>query len=151
MRYAKLIKNDIVNIDKGIAVSYWSQGCVHRCKGCHNPGTWSYEGGIEIEREALIGEILAAISASGIKRNFSVLGGEPLDTTNREDTLYIIKKVREIYPEIRIFLWTGYELNEIDKTTLKNIDVIITGRYIEELRDITLPLRGSKNQQIIEL
>ncbi len=151
MRYAKLIKNDIVNTDGGIAVSLWTQGCGHRCKGCHNPGTWSYNGGIEIEREALVEEILEAIPARGISRNFSVLGGEPLDPVNIDDTLYIIKEVRKVYPDIRILLWTGYELEDFERDVLRDIDVIITGKYIEELRDISLPLRGSSNQKIIEL
>ena len=67
-----------------------------------------------------------------------------------------MKKVRQTYPTIKIFIWTGYELEELQKEgdeticeILKNIDVLITGRFILEQRDITLPLRGSRNQKIL--
>ena len=77
MRYAGLIKNDIVDCDDGICVSLWLQGCPHRCKGCHNPETWDFNGGTEIPIEELIKEIIKSINENGVERNFSVLGVEP--------------------------------------------------------------------------
>ena len=101
-------------------------------------------------------DILKAISKNGIQRNFSMLGGEPLCPENRAFVCNLIKKVRETYPTIKIFVWTGYELEELraenDKAIneiLENINVLITGRFILEQRDITLPLRGSRNQKIL--
>ena len=67
MRYAGIKYNDIVDGD-GVCVSLWMQGCPHRCKGCHNPETWSFDGGIEIPRWKLTSDIIEAI-----KKNFQIL------------------------------------------------------------------------------
>lgn len=150
MNYAKIIKNDITNGD-GVCVSFWVQGCEIRCPGCHNSSIWGFNGG-KPYTNSTVQEIIEAISTNGIIRNFSVLGGEPLAEHNIPMTLDIITKVREAYPNIKIYLWTGYELEKvINKNTipiLKQIDFLIDGPYIEAQRDITLHLRGSKNQKI---
>lgn len=147
MKYAGLIKNDVVN-GEGVCVSYWAQGCPFHCEGCHNPQTWNENGGTEVERDELVKEILQAISTNGIKRNFSVLGGEPLAIYNRENTTAIIKAVREKYPNIKIFLWTGYSFEAVDHIIKNMVDYIIDGQYFKEARDLTLHLRGSRNQHI---
>ena len=154
MKYAGIIYDDFVN-GENVCVSLWMQGCHFHCKGCHNQQTWDFNGGYEMP-ENFESDILKAISKNGIQRNFSMLGGEPLCPENRALVCNPIKKVRETYPTIKIFVWTGYELEELraenDKAIneiLENIDVLITGRFILEQRDITLPLRGSRNQKIL--
>ena len=149
MRYAGLIENDIVDSDDGICVSLWMQGCPHHCKGCHNPETWDFNGGIEIDREKLVENVINSLTQNGIKRNFSILGGEPLAEENLEDTLYIINRIRNKFPKIKIYLWTGYTIENLKIKDLKKIDVIIDGLYDEKLRDVSLPLRGSSNQRIL--
>ena len=149
MRYAGLIENDIVDSDDGICVSLWMQGCPHHCKGCHNPETWDFNGGIEIDREKLLENVISSLTQNGVKRNFSILGGEPLAEENLEDTLYIINRVRNKFPKIKIYLWTGYTIENLKIKDLKKIDVIIDGLYDEKLRDVSLPLRGSSNQRIL--
>jgi anaerobic ribonucleoside-triphosphate reductase activating protein len=149
MRYAGLIENDIVDSDDGICVSLWMQGCPHHCKGCHNPETWDFNGGIEIDREKLVENVINSLTQNGVKRNFSILGGEPLAEENLEDTLYIINRIRNKFPKIKIYLWTGYTIENLKIKDLKKIDVIIDGLYDEKLRDISLPLRGSSNQRIL--
>lgn len=149
MKYAGLIENDIVDSDDGICVSLWMQGCPHHCKGCHNPETWDFNGGIEIDREKLVENVINSLTQNGVKRNFSILGGEPLAEENLEDTLYIINRVRNKFPKIKIYLWTGYTIENLKIKDLKKIDVIIDGLYDEKLRDISLPLRGSSNQRIL--
>lgn len=149
MRYAGLIENDIVDSDDGICVSLWMQGCPHHCKGCHNPETWDFNGGIEIDREKLLENVINSLTQNGVNRNFSILGGEPLAEENLEDTLYIINRVRNKFPKIKIYLWTGYTIENLKIKDLKKIDVIIDGLYDEKLRDISLPLRGSSNQRIL--
>ena len=152
VKYATIDKNDMVN-GEGVSVSLWMQGCPHRCKGCHNPELWNFNGGQEKPIMTIIEEIASALVENGIQRNLSILGGEPLCPENFEYTLYIIDWIKATFPNIKIFVWTGYELKElkqlynIDK--IKNIDVLITGRYIQELRDVTLQWRGSSNQQIL--
>lgn len=153
-KYAAIKANDIVDIDEGICVSFWTQGCPHRCKGCHNPETWDFNGGIEFTEETMQ-ELIKLINANGIHREFSILGGEPLCPQNILLVSSIVARVKKEYPNIRIFLWTGYTLEYLLKSkdtdiqyVLKEIDVLIDGPYIETQRDIRLPLRGSTNQQV---
>lgn len=151
MRYAGLETNDIIN-GEGICVSFWTQGCPHKCVGCHNPETWDYDEGLELPND-IRGRIIKAISANGLTRNFSVLGGEPLCKNNLALTLDIVSAVRIAYPGIKIFLWTGYTKEELDleqAEVLKLIDVLIDGPFIQELRDTTLKLRGSSNQRVLK-
>ena len=153
-RYAGLITNDFAN-GTGTCVSFWTQGCPHHCPGCQNPETWNFNGGQEVPTD-IRGQIIKAICANGIIRNFSVLGGEPLCDENLEEVDKIITAVRTAYPQIKIFVWTGYIIEELkekhDKkidSILSQIDVLIDGPFIEAERDITLELRGSKNQRIL--
>lgn len=148
MKYAGLIKNDIVN-GEGVCVSFWTQGCPFKCKGCHNPQTWDFDGGKDLPND-IKGQIVKAISDNNITRNFSILGGEPLCEQNIELVKEILLAVKAAYPHIKVFLWTGYELEDIkDTLILEKVDVLITGPYIEEQRDITLPLKGSYNQKVL--
>ena len=164
--YATIKKNDIVD-GEGICVSFWTQGCPHHCLGCHNPETHSFDGGylvsvddVKKEKTATIdeitNEIIAAIGANGIHRNFSILGGEPMAPQNSALTMEVIRKVRLEYPNIKIFLWSGYTLEELKSiksiyigSILRDIDVLIDGRFEQDKRDLTLYLRGSSNQRIL--
>lgn len=156
MKYAGLMENDFSD-GQGICVSLWTQGCPHHCPGCHNPETWDFDGGYEVPDD-IRGEIVKAISANGITRNFSILGGEPLCQQNLDFVLNIVTSIRIAYPNIKIYIWTGYTFDELLQSNderiikiLKQINFLIDGKYEESLRDITLPLRGSSNQNIIEI
>ena len=154
-RYAKIIKNDVVD-GEGICVSFWIQGCPFHCHNCHNPQTWDFDGGYEIPLD-IRGQLIKDIAENGIVRNFSVLGGEPLCPENITIIDEIITGVRMAYPSIKIFLWTGYEFEDLKKrdndahikNIFNNIDVLIDGPYLDSERDITLSLRGSKNQRVL--
>lgn len=152
VKFAAINKNDFIN-GEGVCVSLWMQGCPHHCKGCHNPEQWDFNGGNEIDIDILINEILIAIEANGIQRNFSVLGGEPMAQRNISNTLYILEQVKKHFPNIKTYVWTGYTIEELlslyNKEILQNIDILIDGRFILAERDITLKLRGSKNQRIL--
>lgn len=152
MRIAGLIENDFANgVD--VCVSLWTQGCPFHCKNCHNPETWDFNGGQEIDKQNLIINLKQLIIANKIQRNFSILGGEPLCEQNRDDVKDIILAIRKAYPNIKIFVWTGYTLEELDhpliQDILDKIDVLIDGRYEKELRDVTLKMRGSSNQRLL--
>ena len=84
MRIAGIKNNDIVDIDSGIAVSLWMQGCDHQCFQCQNPQTWDKNGGYEIDINVLLDQLTEAIGANGIQRDFSILGGEPLTPYNQK-------------------------------------------------------------------
>lgn len=155
MRYAGLIKNDIA-AGPGLCVTFFTQGCPHHCPGCHNPETWDFEGGKEFQA-TLIPEIIEALTANGIKRNLCIMGGEPLCSENEFLTLLLIMEVKRQLPETPIYVWTGYTLEELlnksdkVKTILQSIDFLIDGPYISELHDSTLFMRGSSNQNIIDM
>ena len=158
MRIADIKLNDIVDIDSGIAISIWFQGCPFHCSECHNPGTWDFNGGQEIDIQDVIKTILDNLNASNINRDLSLLGGEPLCPENRKNALEIIEAVKEKYPKVRIFCWTGYVyenlLKEKDETIIKifeKIDYLIDGPYVNNERNIMLILRGSTNQRIIDM
>lgn len=150
MKYAKIISNDYIN-GEGVCVSFWTQGCPHHCVGCHNPETWSFNGGLEDSEENIINIIIEAISANGIQRNFSILGGEPLCAENREFVKKLSKTIHKTFPTITIYCWTGYLYENIEQQYLEDIDILIDGPFQIDKRDITLKLRGSSNQRILNL
>jgi anaerobic ribonucleoside-triphosphate reductase activating protein len=85
-----------------------------------------------------------------------MLGGEPLVEYNRELVLTILKKVKETYPTIKTYLWSGYVWDTIIdqplvRDIMKYVDVLIDGPFIQEKRDISLFLRGSDNQRVIDV
>ena len=156
MKYAGYMPNDFLD-GTGICVSLWTQGCPHHCKNCHNPETWDFDGGYEVPYD-IIDRINKAISSNDIQRNFSILGGEPLCPENKKFVSDVINGVRDKYPNIKIYLWTGYtieylkSLNDDDINNILNkINTLIDGPYVEELHSDKLYLRGSSNQRIIEL
>ena len=156
MRYSGLIRNDLAAAP-GISVTFFTQGCPHRCKGCHNPETWSFEGGKEFTPKVL-NEIYEALRANGVERSFCIMGGEPMCEQNLFLTCLVLQNVRLRYPDIKVYLWTGYYYEELLKMSdpkvkliLDMIDVLIDGPYEESKRDITLKMRGSSNQSIIDL
>lgn len=156
MKYSGLILNDTAAAP-GLCVSFFTQGCPHRCKGCHNPETWDFNGGKEFTAQVL-DQIISGLTAQGIHRNLCIMGGEPLCDENIFLTLMVIKEVKTLVPGTKVYVWTGYTYDELKSNynphvvaILELADVLIDGPYIDELRDITLPMRGSSNQNIIDL
>ena len=154
MRYAGIIPNDL-SAAPGVCVTFFTQGCPHHCPGCHNPETWDYEGGKEFEGNT-IDRIEQYLTANGIHRDLCIMGGEPLCPDNQFLTLLICNTIKDKLPDTKIYIWTGYTLEELNKDTntrisqiLEKTDAIIDGPYIAAERDITLPMRGSRNQRIL--
>jgi anaerobic ribonucleoside-triphosphate reductase activating protein len=156
MRYSGLIRNDLAAAP-GISVSFFTQGCPHKCKGCHNPETWDFNGGKEFNPKVLY-EIYDALEANGIQRSFSIMGGEPMCEQNLFLTCMVLQNVKARFPKVKVYLWTGYYYEDLLKMSnpkvhliLDMVDVLIDGPYEESKRDITLKMRGSSNQSIINL
>lgn len=153
MRYAGIIKNDF-SAAPGTSVTFFTQGCPHKCEGCHNPETWDFEGGEEVTHDTIL-EIIKAITANGLHRNLCIMGGEPLCPENQFLTNLIINSVKEKLPDTKIYLWTGYYLEDLDmsnnriKSILEQVDCIIDGPYDKTKRDVSLFMRGSSNQRIL--
>lgn len=153
MRYAGIIKNDF-SAAPGTSVTFFTQGCPHKCEGCHNPETWDFEGGEEVTHDTIL-EIIEAITANGLHRNLCIMGGEPLCPENQFLTNLIINSVKEKLPDTKIYLWTGYYLEDLDmsnnriKSILEQVDCLIDGPYDKTKRDVSLFMRGSSNQRIL--
>ena len=152
-RYSAIIPNDVVN-GHGVCVSFFVQGCPHHCPGCFNEETWDFHGGVPYTPEVKW-NIIKAIAANNINRNFSILGGEPLAPQNIDMTWEVIDTVRHAYPNIEITLWTGYTYEELMVQPTENllnilntINILVDGPFIEKEKDLSLQLRGSRNQRI---
>jgi len=156
MQYSGILYNDMAAAP-GVSVTFFSQGCPHRCKGCHNPETWDFQGGKEFTPD-ILDKIVEGLTAQGIQRNFCLMGGEPLCPENIFLSYLIVSTVKEKVPGAKIYVWTGYTYEDLvaqnNKHTmmlLKVVDVLIDGPYMEECRNVTLEMRGSSNQRIIDL
>ena len=154
MRYSGIIYNDTAAAP-GVCLTFFTQGCPHHCKGCHNPETWDYEGGQRFTNDVLE-DIIKGLRANGVNRTLCIMGGDPLCDRNIFLTALLIQQVKAKYPNQKIYLWTGYTYEELvkrhdnkTKYILSNIDCLIDGPFVEELRDTTLQMRGSSNQRII--
>lgn len=103
-----------------------------------------------------LNEILYGLHDNGINRSLAIMGGEPLCEENLFLTYLVVSTVKEKSPDTKIYIWTGYYFDHLPSNPkvqqiLKLADVLIDGPFLEELRDTTLPLRGSSNQHIIDL
>ena len=146
MRFASMRSMDISNGD-GVGVALFVQGCEGFCKGCFNSETWDFNCGKEWTEETE-NKLMGLCSKPYITR-LSMLGGEPLHPRNIETVIHIAKRFKSLYPDKKLYIWTGYLFNNIcNKEILNYADVIIDGKYVEELRDLTLKWRGSSNQKI---
>lgn len=159
MNYGEIKKCDIAN-GLGIRVSLFVSGCEHHCKNCFNYMTWDYNYGKPFTKETEE-EIIEALKPSYIN-GLTLIGGEPFEPQNQRDLLPFVKRVRELLPEKSIWCYTGFVLEtellgdsrarcEVTDELLSNIDVLVDGRFVEELKNITLKFRGSSNQRVIDI
>lgn len=142
------IKTCDINNGPGLRVTLWVQGCMFRCKGCHNKETWDLNGGknfthrdiMKMEEEILKGQ------------NLSILGGEPLLNMEYIDKLtHVLNYFKCIKPDLNVWLWTGHQFEDVkDYKIMEYIDVIVDGRFNEGLKDEHL-YHGSSNQRVIDV
>ena len=153
MNYEKIDKCSVSN-GSGVRTVLWVSGCDIHCRNCQNPQTWDFNSGI-LFTDDTIQEILYDLSKPYIK-GLTLSGGHPLDPRNAPEVLKIVKRVKMVFPNKDIWIYSGYAWEDIigDETLreiLKYTDIIVDGAYIDELRDISLPFRGSSNQRIIDV
>ncbi len=147
MNYAKIKPVDVAN-GEGVRVSLFVSGCSHRCKGCFNAELWDYHAGQQFKFK-VIDEILNLCSKSYI-RGLSLLGGEPLDPHNLPCTTAIAQLFKSRFPNKTIWCYTGYKWEQVkDLHIMKYVDVLVDGKFVQELADPRLKFRGSSNQRII--
>lgn len=147
IRLAGIEEESIVD-GPGIRFVIFTQGCPHKCKGCHNPHTHSYKGGMEMD----IDEIVERIKKNPLLKGITLSGGEPFEQP--EACLELIKEVKKL--NLDVFGYTGYKIEEIlkdqaKKKLLSEIDTLIDGRFIQEEKNLLLKFRGSENQRIIDV
>ena len=153
MNYEKIDKCSVSN-GTGIRTVLWVSGCDIHCRNCHNQQTWDFNSGIPFT-ENTMQELLYDLSKPYIK-GLTLSGGHPLDPHNAPKVLEIVKRVKMVFPNKDIWIYSGYVWEDIIKdNTLKKIlectDVLVDGAYVDELRDISLAFRGSSNQRIIDV
>ena len=167
MRYNAIQRCEYVN-GNDIGVSLYIQGCSIHCKGCFNPETWDFEGGKEFD--LLAKDYLYKILKKPYMTRLTILGGEPLERCNWNDLNFLLGDIREDFPDLKIWLYTGYTydflMQLIDEwrikwptfndaflleSILEKVDVLVAGPFIQEQKDKTLAFKGSKNQEIIYL
>lgn len=148
IHYASIRNLDISN-GEGVGVALFVQGCPSpHCRNCFNPETWDFNGGKEWTNE-VEEKFFELVNRPYIKR-ISLLGGECLAEENIEDVTVLTKKCKEKFPEKEIWLWSRYDFETYiyHLEITKYVDYIIDGKYIEELKDISLLYRGSSNQNV---
>lgn len=149
MNYHNITVDDMLNGD-GLRVVLWVAGCSHLCPGCHNPITWDPDGGIPFGREA-VNELYTKLYPDYIS-GLTFSGGDPLHFANRDVVLRLSKVLKYLMPNKTIWLYTGYLWEDIkDLPGIEYIDVIVDGRFVEELKDIRYPWAGSTNQRVIDV
>lgn len=165
MRYSKIREMDISN-GEGIGISLFVQGCHFHCKGCFNQETWDFEGG-ESWTDRVEETFLELANKPYIER-ISILGGEPLCDENVIDVFNLIKKIKTIYPDKKIWLYTGYEFAEImnedtfgksywdllRRNCAQSVDVIIDGKFQLDKQDLYnehIVWAGSTNQNVVDV
>ena len=159
MKYAAIKKCDVAN-GPGVRVSVFVSGCNHHCKGCFNEKAWDFNYGEEFSDEIIDGIIndLDKEYISGL----TLLGGEPLERTNQQGLVKLVRKVKEKLPNKSIWCYTGFNYEKDvmgqmynnwpeTKELIDNIDVLVDGKFELEKRNLNLKFRGSENQRLIDV
>jgi anaerobic ribonucleoside-triphosphate reductase activating protein len=150
MRYNKIRKMDISD-GPGVRVSIFFQGCQFHCKNCFNPETWDFSAGKEYTPR--VKERLLDLCDKDYIRGLTILGGEPFNPVNIRGTLDLAKSFKQRFPQKNVWAWTGYRFERLgpDYSGFENIDVLVDGQFMEELKNPMLHWRGSANQRVIDL
>ncbi len=156
MNYATIKKNDIAN-GVGVRVSLFVSGCRHRCKNCFNREAWDFDYGA-LYTDAIEQEILDACD-HGYVAGLSLLGGEPFEPENQEALIALLKAFHARFPDKTVWCYSGFTFEQLQSGTvgahaaelLSLLDVLVDGRFVEELKDLSLLFRGSSNQRILNV
>lgn len=159
MNYAEIKKTDIAN-GEGVRVSLFVSGCRRHCKNCFNKVTWDFSYGKPFTQDVQ-NELLEALAPDYIA-GLTLLGGDPMEPENQRALLPFVRRVREDLPQKTIWCYTGYTYHdgaieeeqancEVTRQFISLLDVLVDGRFVEELKDIRLVFRGSSNQRVIDI
>lgn len=154
LRVAGVVKESITD-GPGLRYTIFTQGCNHKCKGCHNPKTWSYDGGYEVDVE----DIYNDIAKNPLLKGVTISGGEPFDQAF--ECWYLISEyIKKKSPNLDVMVYSGYTVEELIEKSVEDIqirrllcsiDILVDGEYDESQRSLALNYRGSKNQRVIDM
>lgn len=160
MHVGEVMTADVAN-GEGMRVSVFVSGCRNHCKGCFQPQTWDFNYGREYtpEIEQFIIDELSKSYYDGI----TILGGDPMEPENQEPVLRLLRRIKKEIPDKNVWAYTGYVYDRdlvpggkrfvdgVTRELLESIDILIDGRFVEELKNLMLNFRGSSNQRIIKM
>lgn len=157
MNYADIKQYDVAN-GPGIRVSLFVSGCTHHCRECFNPETWDFEYGEPFTAETI--ELILGYMEPEYVKGLTLLGGEPLEHSNQQGLLPLVRAVRNAYPEKTIWCFSGYDFEkdilgymmpewEETEELLGYIDVLVDGEFMIDKKDLGLVFKGSSNQRTI--
>ena len=148
LKLSGIVEDSIVD-GPGIRVCIFCQGCPHHCPGCHNPETWPFEGGTEIEEEA----VLSIVASNPLCRGVTFSGGEPFAQAEGYAKLAKLLKAKGY----EVASYSGYTFEQLlrgtpaQKELLESIDILIDGPFILAEKSLEVAFRGSKNQRILNV
>ena len=156
MHVGEVMTADVAN-GEGMRVSVFVSGCRNHCKGCFQPQTWDFNYGREYtpEIEQFIIDELSKSYYDGI----TILGGDPMEPENQEPVLRLLRRIKKELPDKNVWAYTGYVYDRdlvpggkrfvdgVTRELLESIDILIDGRFVEELKNLMLNFRGSGNQR----
>jgi len=159
MNVAEIKTTDIAN-GEGVRVSLFVSGCRRKCKNCFNQIAWDFGYGRPFD-DAVKEELFKALSPDYIQ-GLTLLGGDPFEPENQVALYPFVKEFRERFPKKDVWCFTGYTYEngtikekevqtDVTKKLVSLIDVLVDGRFVEELKDIRLRFRGSSNQRVIDI
>ena len=159
MNYATVKYFDIAN-GLGIRTSLFVSGCTHHCKNCFNSEAWDFNYGKPFD-DNIENQIINSLK-NPFCDGLSLLGGEPFEPSNQKGLLPFLKRAKKEIPNLNVWCYTGYlfdkELLEDSRAKtedtlemLKLIDVLVDGKFVEELKNLNLRFKGSENQRIIDV
>lgn len=159
MYYGEIKDCDIAN-GEGVRVSLFVSGCTNHCEHCFQPQTWAFDYGQPFTEETE-NRILSLLSP-GYINGLTLLGGEPFEPENQRALLPFLRRVKAAFPEKNIWAFSGFTYEELltegshprceaTDAMLSLLDVLVDGRFVEALKDISLRFRGSSNQRLIDL
>lgn len=159
MYYATVKPVDIAN-GPGVRVSLFVSGCTHHCKGCFNEEAWDFRFGQPFTEETQ--EEILRLLDHGYIEGLTLLGGEPMEPQNQKGVLSLVRKVRKRLPGKTVWCFTGYDFekdllarmmpgSEVCRELVGSLDVLVDGKFVEDLRNLSLTFRGSENQRILDV
>ena len=152
MKYAKIRKYDISNAP-GICTTLFVSGCTHNCEGCFNKEQQDFTYGNDFTKE--IEDEFIKYSKSKQVKAVNILGGEPMQQLMDNTLLKLLKRIK-LEVNKPIWLWSGYTFEEIVNNPkraeiLREVDVLIDGKFEADKRDLMLKYKGSSNQRVIDV